>query len=431
MRFMAINMQTREKPRMNNGRVVLLGMIVGLSLVPIFQRDMAAAEPLAGTQPLEIDGDFASLMVDGIDKFLLRQIDESPAHRAPFWNRDTSSAEKYNASVQPNREHLAKIIGAVDKRLPCDALEVITTTSQSALVAGSLRFEVLAVRWPVLPGVNGEGLLLYPTRDSPVADVIVIPDADQTPEMLAGLATGERALPPEQQFARRLAESGCRVVVPVLIDRDNKCSVGADGTRPTNQPHREFIYRQAYELGRHIIGYEVQKMLALVDFFKADAERTKQKRPIGIMGYAEGGLIALDTAALDTRIDVTCISGYFGPRDRVWEEPIYRNVFSLLREFGDAEIASLVAPRALVIEASHVPNVSGPPKPGPGVSGGAAPGKLTQIDPLASVREANRLFKLMGDLHQPMTFMGGPGTDNILPPGKRRNAGRIPEVFEK
>ncbi len=135
------------------------------------------------------------------------------------------------------------------------------------------------------------------------------------------------------------------------------------------------------------------------------------------MGYAEGGLIALDTAALDTRIDVTCVSGYFGPRDRVWEEPIYRNVFSLLREFGDAEIASLVAPRALVIEASHVPAVAGPPKPGPGVSGGAAPGKLTPIDPLASVREVNRLSAFLGGLHQPLTFMGGPGTDNILPPG--------------
>ena len=93
------------------------------------------------------------------------------------------------------------------------------------------------------------------------------------------------------------------------------------------------------------------------------------------MGYAEGGLIALYAAALDTRIDAACISGYFAPREHVWEEPIYRNVFSLLREFGDAELASLVAPRALVIEAAHVPEVSGPPKPGPGVSGGAAPGQ--------------------------------------------------------
>ncbi|HVU87540.1 MAG TPA: dienelactone hydrolase family protein [Pirellulales bacterium] len=380
-------------------------------------RAATAGEPLAGTQPLTVEGDLASAMVEGIDRFLLRQIEQAPEHRAAFWDRDTSSPEKYNASVQPNRERLAKIIGAVDRRLPCDELEIIATTSQPALVGGSLKFEALAVRWPVLPGVYGEGLLLHPTRETPIADVIAIPDADQTPEMIAGLVTGDKALPAEQQFARRLAESGCRVVVPVLIDRDNKYSVGAAGTRPTNQPHREFIYRQAYELGRHIIGYEVQKMLALVDFFAADAKRNEQKRPIGIMGYAEGGLIAFNTAALDTRVDVACVSGYFGPRDRVWEEPIYRNVFSLLREFGDAEIASLIAPRALVIEASRVPEIAGPPKPAQGVGGGAAPGKLTQIDPLASTREALRVAKLPAAMHGPLTFMGGPGADNVLPAG--------------
>ena len=51
------------------------------------------------------------------------------------------------------------------------------------------RFRVYAVRWPVLDGVHGEGLLLEP-RDEPVAHAIVLPDADQTPEQLAGLSPG-------------------------------------------------------------------------------------------------------------------------------------------------------------------------------------------------------------------------------------------------
>ena len=86
---------------------------------------------------------------------------------------------------------------------------------------------------------------------------MAIPDADQTPEMLVGLAPG---LAPERQFARRLAENGCEVLVPVLIDRQDTWSGNARIKRFTNQPHREWIYRQAYELGRHIIGYEVQKV---------------------------------------------------------------------------------------------------------------------------------------------------------------------------
>ena len=48
------------------------------------------------------------------------------------------------------------------------------------------------------------------------------------------------------------------------------------------------------------------------------------------------------------------MSGYFDSRQRVWEEPIYRNVWNLLREFGDAELASLISPRALVVEHSVV-----------------------------------------------------------------------------
>jgi dienelactone hydrolase len=207
-----------------------------------------------------------------------------------------------------------------------------------------------------------------------------------------------------------LAESGCRVLVPLVINRDTKYSAGAGGTRPTNQPHREFIYRQAYEMGRHLIGYEVQKVLAAVDFFQRDAARNKHERPIGVIGYGEGGLLALYSAALDTRIDAACISGYFCPRERVWEEPIYRNVFALLRAFGDAELASLVAPRALVIEAARVPDVSGPPKPGAGVSGGAAPGKLTTPEAADVANEVARAKKLVGDLKwSPVQTTSGDG----------------------
>ena len=169
-------------------RRIACGFIIALALASA----VLAAEPLAGTKPLDIEGDLASQMVDGIDRFLLRQIDESVAHRAAFWHRDTFSADKYNESVKPNRQRLAKIVGAVDPRVPFDGLEIVSTTSQQALVATGSGFEALLVRWPVLPGVHGEGLLLRPTRTDPIADVVALPDADQTPEMLAGLGVGDR-----------------------------------------------------------------------------------------------------------------------------------------------------------------------------------------------------------------------------------------------
>ena len=52
------------------------------------------------------------------------------------------------------------------------------------------------------------------------------------------------------------------------------------------------------------------------------------------------------------------VSGYFDSRQAVWSEPIYRNVWGLLREFGDAELATLIAPRGLIVEYSQVPAVT-------------------------------------------------------------------------
>ncbi|MBI2825743.1 MAG: hypothetical protein HYX69_13745 [Planctomycetia bacterium] len=372
----------------------------------------ADVEPLPGTKPLLLEGDPASQMVDGIDRFLLREIDASVGRRAARWQRDASSVEKYNASVAANRERLAKIIGAVDPRVSPVEIDIPWKGRHPPVLSTNASFTVLPVRWPVLRGLVAEGLILDPRRSPPVATVVVLPDADQTPEMLAGLAPG---VPAESQFARRLAESGCYVIVPYLIDRASTHSIGAGGTRPTNQPHREFIYRQAYELGRHVIGYEVQKVMALVDHFAEENRRLAPKQAIGVMGYGEGGLLALFAGALDTRIDAVCVSGYFAPRERVWEEPIYRNVFALLHEFGDAELASLAAPRPLVIEAARGPEVAGPLQPGPGVSGGAAPGKLA-TPKLADVEREVARAKQLCALKWPIALVAS-GDDGTGPPG--------------
>jgi dienelactone hydrolase len=381
----------------------------------------AAPAVLPGTAPLTLDGDLSARMVAGIDHFLTRETDRSLATRSALWQRDGSSPAAYEKSVAPNRERFRKAIGAVDARLPVEVLEFLDSTEETSLVASNESYFVRAVRWRVFDGVFGEGLLLVPTRP-PVAAVVALPDADQTPEMLAGLADG---LPAETQFARRLAENGCLVLVPTLIDRQDTGSGNPRLNRFTNQPHREWIYRQAYELGRHIIGYEVQKVLAAVDWLDRQATATNRAwrvppGKIGVAGYGEGALIAFYSSALDARIAVTLVSGYFDSRQGVWREPIYRNVFGLLREFGDAEIASLVAPRSLIIEHSRAPRIDGPPPPRAGRSG-AAPGQWTtpefnSVD--AEVERANEFIKALGRpvrlVHANEGMPVGPGSERAL-----------------
>ena len=334
------------------------------------------AQVLHGTTPLTFDGDLAAQMVEVLDGYVTDTVARSPERRQTLWNRDYSSHGAYTESVEPNRARFRKQIGCLDVRLPLEELNYVATTGASAHIAEGENYTVSRVQWQVFDEVEGEGLLLEPMHNAPIiAQIIALPDADWTPEMVAGV-TDE--LPAGAQFARRLAKAGCRVVVPLLINRSDTYSGNSTLGAMTNQPHREFIYRMAFELGRHIIGYEVQKVLSLVDWM------SNLEVPIGVIGYGEGGLIALYSAAVDTRIQATAVSGYFQSRQEVWREPIYRNVWGLLHEFGDAEIASLIAPRPLIIEASRGPEVAGPPSTRAG-RGGAAPGQLVS-PPMDSVK---------------------------------------------
>ena len=372
----------------------------------------AVARRLPGHAPLRARGDLAARMVAGISRYLDRATEDAAASREDLWRRDLSSHAAYIRSVSANRKRLARYTGVVDRREPPRMHRVVELGAgePDAPLAQAEGYRVHQVRWDVLRAIEGEGLLLEPDRPAG-ATVIALPDCDWTPAMLAGLEPG---VPAAAQLARRLAESGCRVLVPWLINRDDEHAV-LPGVAMTNQPHREFIYRPAFELGRHIIGYEVQRVLAAVDWFRAQERRM----PIAVAGYGEGGLLALHAAALDQRIDAALVSGSFGPREELWREPIYRNVWGLLEEFGDAELATLVAPRALVVEHCQVPSVSGPPPVREGRAG-AAPGELTTPSKRAVAAEVERARTLLQGLApEPRLELvaspdGLPGSDRAL-----------------
>lgn len=310
----------------------------------LFSTLLAAASlhaqgPLPGTRPLNANPDFSATMVAGIDKMALRLIEESKGKR------------------KPDREKLKAALGVVDERLPIKALELFGTTAEPALLAETDIARIYRVRWPVFEGVHGEGIYIQP-KEKAVARVIYIADADTDPEKLANDAM--------------LAYSGCEIILPALVSRGSEFSTNAKYGIRTNIPHREWIYRQSYELGRHIIGYEVQKTLALMDWFDTQPD----KLPVLVAGLGEGGLIALYSGAVDTRITSVYVWGHFAPRENVWSQPIYRNVFGLLRDFGDAEVASLIAPRHLVVQNLGFPKVQGPPAGKKGERIVASPGEV-------------------------------------------------------
>jgi len=328
--------------------VCAVGILIAASLSSPRSLADDAPDQLPGTEPLAWSGNWPDRLMDGVHRYLDRCILDASKRRLFLLKSDEKSLAK-------RRADFARVIGVVDSRMPPE-LERFGTDSNPALVAETTKYRIRQVRWPVLQGVSpvtGEGLLLRPIKE-PVGHVIALPDAVWTPEDICGLTD---KVPEESQYARRLAEAGFEVIVPVLIDRATHAS-GNPAIRMTNKPHREWIYHMAYQMGRHVIGYDVQRTLAAVDWFKKQRPEAK----VGVVGVGEGGLVAFYAAAVDPRIDAVLVSGYFCDRSKVWREPIYRNVWGLL-EWGDAGIAQLIAPRGLVVEYSPANEIQGRPEP--------------------------------------------------------------------
>ncbi len=307
------------------------------------QQEPEPIETLAGTQPIEWpESDLSGRLMIGAHQFVDSRIKSANEERRELkLDEDTRSAL---------RIELQTLLGVVEKRIP-PRLERFGDDTHPAMVAESQSSRVFQVRWPVFANVFGEGLFVQ-QKEGSRGLCVVVPDADQSPEQLLGLAEG---LKPNEQIATRLAASGFDLLIPEVISRE-KLLTEDPRTKRADMTFREWIYRQAFHMGRHVIGYDVQRVLGAVDWFASNHANGKR---IGVVGYGEGGLIAMHAAAIDERIDATLVSGYFDSSEAAWSEPIYRNVWRRSKSFGNAEIASLIMPRALIVEHSEFPSVSG------------------------------------------------------------------------
>lgn len=321
---------------------------------------------LPDTRPLEISGDPAALMVEGIHTFFQDRLDDaSNSRKSVFQSMIVDGNESHD--LENRRHRLEKLLAiswpdtdtAFKEVLPADHSDRTPFVTAES-------FTVKTVRWRTHEYLEAEGLLIEPESE-PVADIIALPDCDEVPEFLLGINSD---LPVERQWLLRLARLGYRIVIPVLINRNDEHS-GIPSVGMTNQPHREFIYRAAYQLGRYIIGMELEKIKAAAGWLKATA---KLGRKTAVIGYGEGGLLALFAGALLPEFDLTLTSGYFADRNCLPDEPIYRNVWGLLNEFDDVHFADLINNRNLIIESCRHPEVDGPPAVREGRRGGAAPG---------------------------------------------------------
>ena len=267
----------------------------------------AAAQPLPGTAPLDFRGDPAAAMVDGIGRYLERI--------RPF----------YAARRNPDPHELRRLIGAIDRRADPVRLEFVSTPDQPAVLASGDTFEVLSVRWSALDGMEAEGLYLR-QLSAPRHLVVFLPETDRLPEDCLEIFD--------------FAAVGADVFVPLLLSSSQPPPPAAGGWAK-QQTEREWILRMAFPLGRHPLGLEVQKVLALIDWWK----QRYPGRDVEVAGAGDGAWIAVFAAILDPRIALV-ETGYLGVEPPSYRnQPLYRNIFGFARFFGEDDLRALLRGR--------------------------------------------------------------------------------------
>lgn len=317
----------------------------------------AFANPLAGTEKLTAEGDLAAKMVKGIDRYLTQ-----------------SAVAVEKALLDPkrpvDRSRLRMILGIPKEGdLKWNAASITDPTNTPIKIAENDQYSISTISWRLANVGHGEGLLIEP-KQKPVANIVFLPDADQTPEDTCGLTD---KLTPDRQIGRILAEQKLRVLIPVLVNRDSKFSKSEVIQRQTTQPHREFIYRMGYEMGQHLIGQEVLTAMAARFYLNANTAL-----PTGVMGHGEGAVIALYAAAVDVEFQQVASIGYAGPLPGLWKEPIDRNVWTVNRDFGLVGLGKLIYPRPLIVGTNDdLTKIGRIPNSGQGL--GATPGNIEPI----------------------------------------------------
>lgn len=325
----------------------------------------AAAGPLPGTQHLTGPEDLAAPMVEGIHRFFERLTAEAAMERAARFTPEAGEFAEWQARHQPKPAELRERLG----------LEPVATgvRLEPGKPAGTLGGRnIVHVEWPVSRDAHADGLFI--PGDSRC--VLVLPGCGTTPEDSFGLTPG---LPPDRRWANRLAADGATVLAVSMLDR--RTGAASPDGRKFRYSQREVIWRAAFEMGRTMAGYEIQAALAGAAALRAEIPGASMH----LVGSGDGGYLALLAGAAAPEWDSVAVEGAFTSFDTLWQQPLDRTVFGLLRSFGPAELASLIAPRPLAVLDT------GWPQGRLTDDGGGAPGELRDPTP-EELREAGALL---------------------------------------
>lgn len=258
------------------------------------------------------------------------------------WTPDFRSPAAYEQSLAAKREAYWDMVG----RYPA-AAGPLAARSIAVYDEPAFRGYRLSVR--VYDGVHAYGILLVPKDLRPGEKrpvVFVQHGLGGRPEAALGVVPQEKDDAVYARFGLRLVERGYLVFAPMIATQDN-----AERTR---------LIRRAHPVGMIPAGMDVKKFARILDYLStlpyADARR------FAFYGLSYGGYTALWIGPGEPRFRAVIASGHYNDWNVKTTDltlgtafPLYFNVadqynFGMLNHFNHADLASLIAPRAFMVE---------------------------------------------------------------------------------
>ena len=269
-----------------------------------------------------------------LEQYLQHWIIEDYQERADkSWNRDYSSKDAFERSVEDNRARWKALLNPPDLRKSGP----LTKTAHPYL-------KDVGVEWVELPlgPISAQGILVFPpdaSPENPVPLVVVQHGIGSYPETPFSL---DHEL--YHEYARELLSSGFAVLAPMNL---------------RSMPSRNYIERLCRLIDTTLPGIELERMQHLLDVVLEDPRVDPER--IGMWGLSLGGMATMFWMPLEPRIKVGVVSAWFNHRRNKMALPDEKYVSFMvvdeehaffrgwLTEFTDSDVVSLICPRPLMI----------------------------------------------------------------------------------
>lgn len=321
-------------------------------------------------------------LFDQYEAYYMRTIKEQYDCRGRFWNRDFSSPEAYEKSVEPNRQHFLQLVGGWH-------WERQDLQLRKGLIAEFSAYTIERVTYRLFDVIETDALLLTPKGEGPFPAILLQIGVNGVPETACGFTEEERGGKGSyHRLGARLAAHGYVVLATRMVtgfapgkfrDEDHRAphlmtprqaelreyilkNYSREAAKEYAPQTRARIYldRLCRTIRQTLLGTEMFALSRGIDLL----ESLPQVAPgrLGMYGKSQGGLSAVFLGALEKRLQVSVASAYFNERyhkqvvrsehyGRFVDTSSEDKIFPYLYEFSDSDVASLICPRCFFVEA--------------------------------------------------------------------------------